>query len=76
MARALLPTTWFTDYWPDYAATASANVAEALALAEEIGDDDLQLDALAASLASRGRGRQPGQVARSCSHGWSGAATR
>ncbi len=54
MARALLPTTWFTDYWTDYAATAERNVAEALALAEEIGDEDLQLDALAASLQAGG----------------------
>lgn len=50
MARALLPTTWFTDYWPDYGETASANVAEALALAEELGDEALVLDALTASM--------------------------
>ncbi len=45
MARALLPTTWFTDYWADYGPTASANSDEALRLAEEIGDEDLVLDA-------------------------------
>ena len=50
MARALLPTTWFTDYWADYRATAQANMEEAHELAEEIGDEDLILDALAASL--------------------------
>lgn len=48
MARALLPTTWFTDYWSDYADTARANVEEALALAEALGDEDLILDALLA----------------------------
>ena len=47
MARALLPTTWFTDYWPDYSTTAQANVEEALALAEVVGDDDLILDSQA-----------------------------
>ncbi len=50
MALALLPTTWFTDYWADYRATAVANVAESLELAEAIGDEDLILDAMAASL--------------------------
>jgi class 3 adenylate cyclase/tetratricopeptide (TPR) repeat protein len=50
MARALLPTTWFTDYWSDYRATAAANVSEALELAEAIGDEDLILDAMGASL--------------------------
>ena len=48
MALALLPTTWFADYWADYAPTADANVDEALSLAEAIGDEDLLLDALAA----------------------------
>ena len=50
MARALLPTTWFTDYWADYGPTASANSDEALRLAEEIGDEDLVLDAQAAAM--------------------------
>jgi class 3 adenylate cyclase/tetratricopeptide (TPR) repeat protein len=50
MVRALLPTTWFTDYWADYRPTAAANMAEARALADEIGDEDLILDALAASM--------------------------
>ena len=48
MALALLPTTWFADYWADYAPIADANVDEALELAEAIGDEDLLLDALAA----------------------------
>lgn len=48
MALALLPTTWFADYWADYGPTADANVDEALALTEALGDEDLILDALAA----------------------------
>jgi class 3 adenylate cyclase/tetratricopeptide (TPR) repeat protein len=59
MARALLPTSWFTDYWADYRATAEANVAEALSLAESIGDEDLVLDALTASLHRRGTESDP-----------------
>jgi class 3 adenylate cyclase/tetratricopeptide (TPR) repeat protein len=57
MVRALLPTTWFTDYWLDYQDTAKANIAEARALAAEIGDEDLILDALAASLHRGGSSR-------------------
>jgi class 3 adenylate cyclase/tetratricopeptide (TPR) repeat protein len=57
MARALLPTTWFTDYWADYRATAAANIEEARELAEKIGDEDLILDALAASLHRGGTAR-------------------
>lgn len=56
MARALLATTWFTDYWPEYRDTAAANVAEALALAEELGDGDLELDARSASMHRGGAG--------------------
>lgn len=58
MARALLPTTWFTDYWIEYRPIAAANVVEALGLAEEIGDEDLILDALMASLRTQ-TGRKP-----------------
>ena len=50
MVRSLLPTTWFSDYWPDYHETAARNVAEALALAEDIGDGDLELDARSAAI--------------------------
>jgi len=57
MARALLPTTWFTDYWAEYRATAQANMEEARELAEEIGDEDLILDAMAASLHRGGTAR-------------------
>jgi len=59
MARALLPTTWFTDYWADYRDTATANVAEALELAEELGDEDLILDAMSASMHRGGTGANP-----------------
>jgi class 3 adenylate cyclase/tetratricopeptide (TPR) repeat protein len=57
MVLALLPTTWFTDYWADYQATAAANVAEARVLADEIGDEDLILDAMASSLHRGGTAR-------------------
>ncbi len=50
MARALLPTSWFTDYWIEYAPTAVANVEEAVRLAEEIGDEDLLLEAQSAAM--------------------------
>ena len=50
MALALLPTTWFTDYWADYGPTAQANMDEALRLAMEVGDADLELDARAAAM--------------------------
>ena len=54
MARALLPTTWFTDYWADYRDTAQANMEEARELAEAVGDEDLILDAISASLQRSG----------------------
>jgi class 3 adenylate cyclase/tetratricopeptide (TPR) repeat protein len=50
MARSLLPTSWFTDYWAEYGPTAVANVEEAIRLAEEIGDEDLLLDAQSAAM--------------------------
>ncbi len=50
MARSLLASIWFADYWPDYRKTARKNVAEALAIAEELGDEDLLLDATSASM--------------------------
>ena len=53
MARALLPTTWFTDYWIEYRPIAAANIVEALELAQDIGDEDLILDALMASLRTK-----------------------
>lgn len=56
MARALLPTSWFTDYWADYGPTALANVNEALGLAEEVGDEDLLLDAQSALMHRGGFG--------------------
>ena len=56
MARALLPTTWFTDYWSDYGPIAVANVEEALRLAEDVGDEDLVLDAQSAAMHRGGFG--------------------
>jgi class 3 adenylate cyclase/tetratricopeptide (TPR) repeat protein len=45
MARALIPTAWFIDYWADYHDTARANTEEAAGLAEELGDEDLKSEA-------------------------------
>lgn len=46
MARALLRTRFFTDFWPEYRDAAKANAEEAVALATEVGDEGLLLDAL------------------------------
>jgi hypothetical protein len=54
MARALLPTTWFTDYWEGYGPIAAANAAEAIQLAQELGDEDLLLDAQSAAMHQAG----------------------
>ena len=48
MCAALIPTSWFTDYWQDYRERALANNEEARALALEIGDEDLQIEATTA----------------------------
>ena len=45
MARALIPTVWFTDYWLDYWPTARANAIHAVELARKVGDQDLLVDA-------------------------------
>jgi len=45
MARALVWSHWFTDFWPEYREQARANLQEALTLAREVGDDELILDA-------------------------------
>lgn len=50
MCQALIPTSWFVDYWQAYEAQARANNAEARALAAELGDEDLQIEAESAKL--------------------------
>ena len=45
MILTLLPTSWFTDYWVEYRDTAIANIAEAMELAEDLGNIDILLDA-------------------------------
>jgi tetratricopeptide (TPR) repeat protein len=44
LARALLLTAHFVDYWADYRPTAVMNVEEAKAIAEGLKDQDLLLD--------------------------------
>ena len=48
-ARALIPTHRHTDFDPTYAPQAAANAKRALALARELGDEDLEIDALRAA---------------------------
>jgi tetratricopeptide (TPR) repeat protein len=47
-ARALIPTHWHVDFDLNYWATAEANAARALVLANELGDAELEIDALRA----------------------------
>ena len=54
MTVVLLRTSWFTDYWADYRPTAVANIARALRLSKELGDEDLIIEARAASLRVNG----------------------
>jgi class 3 adenylate cyclase/tetratricopeptide (TPR) repeat protein len=50
MCQALIPTSWFTDYWQDYRAQALRNNDEAIALADALGDEDLQIEAASARM--------------------------
>jgi hypothetical protein len=50
MVRALLPTQWFRDVWPEYAEQATANIEEALVLSQEIGEEELIVDSQLATL--------------------------
>jgi class 3 adenylate cyclase len=45
MAKALIPTVWFTDYWADYRPIGRDHAHEAVALATDVGDQDLLNDA-------------------------------
>src|SRR5262249_23535923 len=44
LARALLLTSHFIDYWTDYRPIALRNISEAKAIAEALKDEDLKLD--------------------------------
>ena len=44
MARALLGTRWFADFWPEYRQRALANLEEALAISRRIRDEELIID--------------------------------
>jgi predicted ATPase/class 3 adenylate cyclase len=50
MCQALIPTSWFVDYWQDYRDQALINNDEATALAAELGDEELQLEAASTRL--------------------------
>jgi hypothetical protein len=47
-ARALIPTHWHADFEPSFRPQATANADRALAIARELGDEDLEIDALRA----------------------------
>jgi tetratricopeptide (TPR) repeat protein len=44
LGAALIATTQLVDYWPEYRPQAVAHIEEARAIAEEIGDEELQID--------------------------------
>jgi hypothetical protein len=48
-ARALIPTHRHVDFDPDYWARATGNANRALAIARELADEDLEVDALRAA---------------------------
>jgi predicted ATPase/class 3 adenylate cyclase len=50
MCQALIPTSWFTDYWQDYHSQAVANIEEARLLAAELGDEELEIEAASARI--------------------------
>jgi predicted ATPase/class 3 adenylate cyclase len=50
MCQALIPTNWFLDYWQEYREQALRNNDEATALAAELGDEELQIEAASARL--------------------------
>jgi tetratricopeptide (TPR) repeat protein len=50
MCQALIPTTWFVDYWQEYREQAVRNNEEAVALADELGDEELQIEAASTGL--------------------------
>ena len=50
MCQALIPTIWFLDYRLEYHDEAVRNSDEATALARELGDEDLQIEAASARL--------------------------
>jgi class 3 adenylate cyclase/tetratricopeptide (TPR) repeat protein len=48
-ARALIPTAWHVDFDPSFRPQAAANAERAMAIARELGDEDLEVDALRAA---------------------------
>jgi hypothetical protein len=48
-ARALIATRWHVDFDPGYWPTAKVNTERALAIARELGDEELEIDALGAA---------------------------
>jgi tetratricopeptide (TPR) repeat protein len=44
MVQAILPTVWFLDYWPEHLPETVANMQEASALSQELGDEELVID--------------------------------
>lgn len=48
MIRALIPTMWFTDFWPNYLEQAVANIEQAWTISQDYGDQELIFECLIA----------------------------
>jgi tetratricopeptide (TPR) repeat protein len=44
MIKALVPTTWFSDFWPEYREQAVKNTREAFEISQSMGDEDLIIE--------------------------------
>ena len=53
MARSLIPTADFRDFWIEYTNQAFANIEEALAISRELGNEELIIDSMIARLKFR-----------------------
>ncbi len=73
LGTALLATAQLVDYWPEYRAQAMAHVEEARVIAEETGDEELQLDV--AGRGTRSSARR-WTTPRRCWSAWSPVAIR
>jgi tetratricopeptide (TPR) repeat protein len=64
MVKVLALTTWLTDYIDGYREQAIKNAAEAVSLAEQVGNEDLQIECLMARLRVLAPGQAAGEAER------------